>query len=70
MTTFTKAQIVDTLGQFHEKMDPSWVRIQDRETGQEKDIAQEGDSFSCWGDRYRIIGNVTDGNVGFSWDEA
>ena len=70
MTEFTKPQIVEAFGNFHENMDPSWVRIQDRETGQEKDIAQEGDSFNCWGDHFRVIGNITDGKVGFSWDEA
>lgn len=70
MNTFTKSDIISSFGNFHEKVNPSWVRIQDRETGQEKDVAQEGDSFSCWTKSFLIIGSITDGKVRFAWDEV
>lgn len=70
MNTLTKEQIVASFGNFHEVMQPTWIVINDCVTGHEKEVASPGDIFSCWGNVFRIAGNITStGEVSFIFDE-
>jgi hypothetical protein len=69
MTTFTKDQIMAVLTNFHEVMEIRDLRVQSITTALEKEVAEEGDLFSIWGQHYRIAGSVKGGKIYYQFEE-